>query len=141
MVHCPHCGDHYPEYEIHTLADGEEMCSSCFEYYAKACECCGQYYYKENTYRIYAYHNGARLDEHLDICWDCKEGIGDEGHYLKEVVGPVQTHSEGVFWRHRLGVDTKNFTDHGFEMFGFTKSEMEEFREEIAEYARENLFD
>ena len=140
MVHCPHCGEHYPEYEMHTLADGEEMCSSCFEYYAKACDCCGQFYYKENIYRIYAYHNGARLDEHLDICWDCKEGCGDEGICLKEMVGPIQTLSGSVFWRHRLCVDTKNFTDEGFEMFGFTKSEMEEFREEIAEYAKENLF-
>ena len=67
--------------------------------------------------------------------------VGDEGICLKETVGPIQTLNGSVFWRHRLGVDTKNFTDHGFEMFGFTKSEMEEFREEIAEYAKENLFD
>ena len=140
LVRCPHCGDHYPEYEMHTLADGEEMCSSCFEYHAKVCHCCGQYYFKDNIYRVYAHHCGGRLDEYLDICWDCKEGAGDEGEYLKESIGPIQTHVGGVFWRYRLGVDTKNFTDHGFEMFGFTKSEMEEFREEIAEYTRKNLF-
>ena len=140
LKRCPHCGDHYPEYQMCTLADGEEMCSSCFEYHARACDCCGQYYYKDNVYRIYAYHNGARLDEHLDICWDCKEGCGDEGICLKEMVGPIQTLSGSVFWRHRLCVDTKNFTDEGFEMFGFTKSEMEEFREEIAEHAKEILF-
>lgn len=140
LVRCPHCGDHYPEYEMHTLADGEEMCSSCFEYHAKVCHCCGQYYFKDNIYRVYAHHCGGRLDEYLDICWDCKEGAGDEGEYLKESIGPIQTHVGGVFWRYRLGVDTKNFTDHGFEMFGFTKSEMEEFREEIAEYTRKNFF-
>ena len=59
---------------------------------------------------------------------------------MKEDVGHIQTHSGSVFWRHRLCVDTKNFTDEGFEMFGFTKSEMEEFREEIAEHAKEILF-
>ena len=132
LVRCENCGEPFYEGELILLADGNEWCECCVEYYSRLCDCCGSTYARDSVESVYLEHRDELLShEHIDMCDNC--ACSDRVH---KMFGDFGSH-HGIFSSRRT-VNTRNMTDEAFAIFGYeTEEDVAEFRAEIEEYERE----
>lgn len=131
-LRCGECGDIYDIEEMCTLEDGTHLCSWCYDRYAGICEYCETSHRNDNLNSIYMYHNGECYeDNYISICDACLNGTDIQRHIGEIEYKAPRSSVFRPYSYNRFLVDTKNFTDEGFEMFGYFGQDIENLRQQL----------